>query len=420
MKHKYAILAVLLIGLFLRFYPLTQTNLLIGADGYYHFRTTAALIESGSIPSWDEFSFGGRPHVYPPGFHTLFGALQLLTGVKLRNLAILSGPIFYVLSALLTSLYSPVSAFFLSTIPVYVWRTTITFLVSGLWTFLIYIMLRLRTKKVALLFGIALALTHSSALVMLPLMAILNRNRKRSAVFWFSTVLASVWWIDVQNVYQGVPVALRSQIFDGVTLNMFAERAGIQGLLAILGIPAGGIVAITWTAVFATFVLAGLMELDRAIEASGLVIAYLAKKALPKKSKFIIPVLVLISTVWAFHMLSALDWGYISNSEQTGLDWIRENSLETSTVASTLGEGYWIEGYLARKNIMDGHFANMDDVDERLEDLKIVFSNHPEPAIEKYGISFILGSIKSKLEYGFEGNSDSEFRLEDVSVTYTG
>lgn len=414
---KFAFVAVLLIGLFLRLSPLSRTQLPIGADGYYHYRTTASLVDSGNVPVWDEYSFGGREHVYPPGFHMLAASLKLLSGLPLRVVALFTGPLFYIFSATLTALYSPVASFYLSTIPVYVWRTTINFLVSALWTFLIYALIRFRAKKVALLFGIALALTHSSALVALPILAILHRNRKRSALFWFATVLAGFWWVDVQSVYQGVPDALRPQIFEGFSLTKFAERAGLQGLVSVLGIPAGGIVAMTWVAVFGAFVFMGLMEIDRAIEASGLVIAFLAAKVTNKNlPRIAFAFVVLISTLWAYQSLSALDWGYISRDERSALDWIRENSQGDSTVASTLGEGYWVEGYLGRKNVMDGHFATRQDVDERLEGLQAIFSPSPEFALEKYDVSFIFASIKSKYEYGYEGREDPAFQAGNVRV----
>ncbi len=417
MGRKLALLAVLAIGLFLRLSPLSRTPLLIGADGYYHYRTAASLLDSGSVPEWDEYSFGGRPHIYPPGFHLLAGAFTLLSGLSLRQVALFTGPLFYVFSSLLASLYSPVSSFFLSTIPVYVWRTTTNFLVSSLWTFLIYCLVRMRAKKVAVLMGIALAFTHSSALVALPLLAILHRNRKRSALFWFATVLASVWWLDVQSPYQNVPFALRSQIFEGASFTKFAWRSGPQGLLSLLGIPGGGILAVTWTAVFAAFVSAGLMELDRAIEASGLVVAALADRATPR---IFVPLLVVVSSLWAYQMMGALDWGYISPDERTALDWIRENSAPHATVASTLGEGYWVEGYLGRKNVMDGHFATMEDVEERMEGLETIFSASPRPALEKYDVSFVFASQKAVYEYGFQGYEGRAFESGSTDVYAVG
>lgn len=416
MGRKIAILAVLFIGLALRLAPLARTDLPVGADGFYHYRTTASIIEEGNVPEWDHNSYGGRPHIYAPGFHLLSSAFQLLTQLPLRQIAILTGPIFYIFSAVLASLYSPLSAFFLSTIPVYLWRTTITFLVSALWTFLIYTLIKMRKRKIAILFALALALTHSAALVVLPLLAILHRNRKRSAVFWFSTVVASIWWLDIQSIHQGVPASLQAQIFEGISLTAFVQRSGIQGLLAILGIPSGGTLAVTWTAVFIAFVSAGLMELDRAIEASGLVIAVLASKVTDKR---LIPALVIISTVWAYSTLGALDWGYISSDERAAMDWIRENSLPDSTVASTLGEGYWVNGYLNRKNVMDGHFATMEDVEERMEALQHIFSSSPGDYLDTYDISFLFGSTKAKYGYGFDGSGyDSPLFTSETTDVY--
>ena len=75
--YQLALIVVLLTALFLRVYPASQTTELMKFDSYYHART-ANLIKDNGLVSYEPWPDGGRPHLYPPGYHFLLIFVNLL------------------------------------------------------------------------------------------------------------------------------------------------------------------------------------------------------------------------------------------------------------------------------------------------------------------------------------------------------
>jgi hypothetical protein len=393
------LLAILLIALFLRLYPLTKTDRVMGADGYYHINTVESILETNNIPKTDEFSYSGRKHIYAPGFHILSSSLALISGLNVQKIGLMMGPVLSVFSVALSYLYNPMTALFLSTLPVYLWRTTINFIPTTLWSFLVFNLIRYRKKRLALLVSLALSFTHSIALMVFPILYVSNRRKKRKFLFILLVLVSAYFWMDVQNVHQNVPEMMKSQIFEGVDLTNYVKRAGIQGILALFNFPS--LFPVMWFSVFFSFVASGFIELDRAIAASSLLISQQAARS--KKNLF----LIMISVVWAFYMLSSLSWGYVDDGTATALLWARANIRDDAVIASNPGkESYWIAGISKRKNVMDGHFAGISDVETRFKALESLFSGAKEEVPSYLKVTHTFTTIDTRFQYGFGGFED--------------
>lgn len=417
-----ALVLILLVGLALRLYPLSKSgNILIGADGYYHLETVKRILLDGVVPKTDLLSYGGREHIYAPGFHILASALTLLSDYPVYRVVLYFPLLFYVFSLLVCYLYSEkrgtdgvLACLFLATLPVYVWRTTSNFIPEALWGFLVFsIILSFSFSRilVGLIAAFALAATHSIALIMLPILAIFNRkDPKVTLALLVAIFFAASFWTSVESVYQNVPIEMRGGIFEGFDPVKYVSRSGPQGVIALLALPSSEFFMAVWFGVYLVFVLVQVFELDRAIGVSALFISEMAARVssrLGTPAKFALALLVVY---WAFMRLSNISWGYVPDDVHSALMWSRENTPQSATLASMMTESYWVEGIAGRKNIMDGHFAGIKDVDARWRDTKSLFKSDisEEKFIEildRYDTKYVLETMSAKYIYGFEGYS---------------
>lgn len=417
-----ALVLILLVGLALRLYPLSKSgNILIGADGYYHLETVKRILLDGVIPKTDVLSYGGREHIYAPGFHLLASAFTLLSDYPVYRVVMYFPLLFYVFSLLVCYLYSEkrgtdglLACLFLATLPVYVWRTTSNFIPEALWGFLVFsIILSFSFSRilVGLIAAFALAATHSIALIVLPILAIFNRkNPKVTLSLMVAIFFAASFWTSVESVYQNVPMEMRGDIFEGFDPVKYVSRSGPQGAIAMLALPTSEFFMAVWFGVYLVFVLAQVFELDRAIGVSALFISEMAARVssgLGTLAKFALAFLVVY---WAFLRLSNISWGYVPNDVHSALMWSRENTPPSATLASLLEDSYWVEGIAGRKNIMDGHFAGIKDVDTRWQDTKSLFKSDTgeEKFMEilgRYDAKYVLETMSAKYIYGFLGYS---------------
>ncbi len=419
---------VILAGLILRLYPLSKSGgILVGADGYYHLETVKRILTDGGIPKTDLLSYGGREHIYAPGFHVLAAAFTLISDYPIYRVALYFSFLFYAFSMLVCYVYArkrgtdgTLACLFLATLPVFVWRTTSNFIPEALWGFLVFsiIMLFFSSRvRIAVIAAFALAATHSIALIALPLFALFNRkNRGLVIALMAATLLAASFWTSVESVYQNVPLGLRGSIFEGFDPLKYFSRSGPQGAIALLAIPSSEFLVVVWFVVYLVFVIAGVFELDRAIGVSALFISEMAARVSSRLGAVVKFALTLLVICWAFLHLSDLGWGYVPNDVHSALAWSKENTPPSATLASLITDSYWVEGIAERKNIMDGHFAGIKDVDARLRDTQSLFMNGTgEGAIldilGRYDAKYVFETLGAKYIYGFGGYSFPGIRI---------
>lgn len=94
-----------------------------------------------------------------------------------------------------------------------------------------------------------------------------------------------------------------------------------------------------------------------------------------------------------------------SQNEIDALEWLRDNS-EEGIVLSTLNEGHLISYIGERKNFMDSNFLFIEDIDQRYEDLRVMYTSlyttNVVQLLNKYNIKYIYFSNRAVAEYGVE------------------
>jgi 4-amino-4-deoxy-L-arabinose transferase-like glycosyltransferase len=85
MKARYIIIILLLVSLLIKLYPPLSNEFLVNFDSIYHARIGQEVARTGWVPFWDNVA-GGRPHLYPPGYHLMLGYSSMLLGIQVFDL----------------------------------------------------------------------------------------------------------------------------------------------------------------------------------------------------------------------------------------------------------------------------------------------------------------------------------------------
>ncbi len=100
-----------------------------------------------------------------------------------------------------------------------------------------------------------------------------------------------------------------------------------------------------------------------------------------------------------------------TESEVDSLRWLQEHSNPAETTLITADKGYLLNYYSNTMNVADNNFLLMNDVETRLQDIRIIYTSRLEsPAAEKlnyYGVDYIYLSDSIK----------DEFNIEDIVYT---
>jgi hypothetical protein len=95
-----------------------------------------------------------------------------------------------------------------------------------------------------------------------------------------------------------------------------------------------------------------------------------------------------------------------SSQDIEALLWLKRNTNTNDTIAASLYDGHLISGVSVRKNIIDSNFMFVEDVDQRLKDIDIVFLSPSETQridiLENYDSDYIYLSRQAKNYYKIE------------------
>jgi hypothetical protein len=407
------VLFFLAIGLALRLYPLIQSPSLIGADSFFHSSIIQKLTETGSFPTFDPFSWGGRPLNYSPGFHFFVSGVLLATGLGTDVLPFF-GALFFCLTFLGVYTYSrrqginPIASCGLfATVPVLIWKTTTNLLPDSLWIFLFFVCVFLASslqRAIAVLAVLLFAspIVHPMAFLS-SLFALVSSRRSRFRSFLICvTLVLSVsvfFYLGTEkptNLYQDVPASLRPEIFEGVTSNplKILDRSGPAIGLAILAFPANALPLILplFPAAF------GIIELDRALVITSLAAVLAGGVFLSRRRNFSKAWILAACVLWAVLKLSALSWAPLQAGTVSSLGWISENTPASATIASSVGDGYLVAYVANRRNVIDGHFVGRADSEERLLSVRRAAI---DPAFSRQNLSagYFLITERSAFEF---------------------
>ncbi|MBU4283907.1 MAG: glycosyltransferase family 39 protein [Nanoarchaeota archaeon] len=92
-----------------------------------------------------------------------------------------------------------------------------------------------------------------------------------------------------------------------------------------------------------------------------------------------------------------------SKNEIDAFLWLKNNSDEKDVVLASLDQGYLINAVAERKNVIDKNFLLIKDAEQRLENVRIIYTTHYEtdaiPLLNKYNIKYIVLSKRSIHDY---------------------
>jgi hypothetical protein len=93
----------------------------------------------------------------------------------------------------------------------------------------------------------------------------------------------------------------------------------------------------------------------------------------------------------------------VSPEEMKALEWIRDNTPESSVVLSTIEEGNLVSAIAERKNVADEDFILVRNSDEIFDDIKTMyasfFMSNAVELMTKYDVDYIYFSPRAKEEF---------------------
>lgn len=221
---------IFLAGLFIRVYPAAVSDMPLGHDTSYHARVAELVKEKGIIAEepWLE---GGRPYVYPPGYHILLAAVSILSGLPTLSVIRFILPLFSALlilsvflitrefrgdkTALLSAFLIAASPFLLSA---YDSPEIIALFLASLSAFFF---LKEKYLHTGLLLGISVLFSAFTVFLAFPLALLLVWERKFGKIAELSAIpvlFAAAWYI---------PKASAFSCFDGFIGPFFTAKDAI-------------------------------------------------------------------------------------------------------------------------------------------------------------------------------------------------
>lgn len=134
-------------------------------------------------------------------------------------------------------------------------------------------------------------------------------------------------------------------------------------------------------------------------------IIFLRKTKIAKHQNLItiLTIIILLATILPFSLSNALNENTPSIQEINGFSWLKNNTEKNSAIASLLEEGHLINYAGSRKNIMDEKFNAINDIEQRFNDLNLIFttpfSTKALHLLEKYNIDYIIFTPKAKEKF---------------------
>jgi len=456
-KSKYWLLGIILAVLALRlFLAFSQPNFTY--DSYFNLRQVEHITTTG-LPSYqDALSSGGRTLIFLPFFHyfasffDLFLPLEivgkLLPSIFLIGLMII---VYYLAKkiggketgALLAALITGLLPTLFETNAFRVESLTLP-----LFFLAVYAFLRSSEKKFLYLFLLSfllLSLTTTLVFLLLAgiglyfLLSFLENKKVESTekeVFIFS--LFFYLWLQflffkeiflqqgIAFLWQNIPPQIILQYFPQITLteiflslSIFPALAGIFIIYRTLFVTKNRehFFMLSLFLIIIIFAFIKLLELKLALSFLGIILAlffalfyehtaaYIYQTRLKSLKKIFIPLLLLILL---FSLLppalnTAWQQSLPTKEEVDAFRWLAENTPANSGALSLLEEGHLLTYYGQRRNLMDTNFALIPQVEQRFNDLNILyltsFETQALSLLNKYHLQYLIFTPRAQEKY---------------------
>ena len=480
-KENIILFAIFLLVVALRLFLVLQTNNFSSDDSYYNVRIAENLIDKKLIMH-DVLSYGGRDVITLPVFHFILAIFKLIFSsnlvYKILPLFLISFLVFivYLISReiIKDKRYVLLVTFMSGFIPVLVIGTLNKVSVYALLIPLIFLMIYciMNIKKRFNLFivlSFILPLIHPDAFLFVFVLLFylvligaeelrINKLKTEAIVFCIFlifliefVIFKKAFLVNGTNIiWQNIPKDILSNYFKDTSILEIIYRVGI--LPVFLGI--GGVVLsfkekneklfllnalilitllFLWLGLIQPFV--GLMFLGVSLSIVSVFsldrfFRYLKKTKFSKHGNLIygglIFLIILLMIVPSFLDGKKIIANSFSDDEIEGIKWLKDNTLEFSTILADLDEGHLISEIAERKNIMDTNFLLAPHTDERYRHLNSLFTNVLSEEIagdllSKYNVNYVYLSHRTKLKYNiktlsYTGCLRSVFENEQVEI----
>jgi asparagine N-glycosylation enzyme membrane subunit Stt3 len=434
-------------------------------EAYFNLRQVEHITEKGYPLYDDDLSYSGRTFLFTPLFHYLLAFFNLffplmLVGKIIPNIfASLLVVITYFLARYATGnkKVALITAFFSGFIPVFFTSTinnvsVYTLAVPLIFTVIFFFLKTVKRTESAgwfLVFFILLVLTHSAAIILIisfMIYLILTKiesfktNKREVEMTLFATFLTAWFFLIVYKkallkhgtlvIWQNIPSSLLSSSFSQLT---FFETIFFIGIIPLLlGVISvytaffvkkkkSSFVTISFAIVIFLLLWLRLIGLIPGLILLGVVLVLLSatslnfiEKALSNtkisflKNAVLILILLLFIGITIPSIGSAINRSadVPSAGELNALEWLKENTNESSIVAASIDEGFLISGVAERKNIMDKNFLLIPSINQRYNDLNTIFTTRFETEavrkLNEYDVDYVFFSERAKGFYDAE------------------
>jgi len=474
LKKEYIWLA-LIFGLVLgvRLYFAFQTPY-FSQDAYFNIRQVEHITKTGLPLFKDELSYGGRNFVFQPFFHyilaffNLFMPLSLVCKILPNIFASCLVFIVYLIAREIRKSTGAAifSSFISGFIPVFFAETvnsvSVYSLLVPLIFFLMYALIMVsKDGKYIICFIVAITITalmHPSsfllilALLLYVLFAKMEHLKQRKAeleLIIFSTILV-VWlnFIIYKNaflihgqfvIWQNIPKLLLGQYFSQLSILSALYYIGIIPFVSgiyiiykyVLKKKNRNIYLLIGFALSSLFLLwLKLIQLKTGLVFFGVILVllfsrfysdflfFIEKTRLSGYKRLFIALIFLVfifnSIIPTISYTAQVVREAPSKNEIDAFLWLKENSDENDVVLASLDQGYLINAVAERKNVIDKNFLLIKDAEQRLEDVRIIYTTYYETdaisLLNKYNIKYIVLSKRSMSDYGI---IDLKYRTDE-------
>jgi hypothetical protein len=457
---KYWILAIFIITLALRLtLAFTVPNLTY--ESYYHVRQVEAIKNTGLPLYQDPLSYGGRDNTFHPTFQYVGAFFSLVMPIEimakiLPNIFIaLLIPIIYLIGKKITNnptagllaglvagflpiLYStnsfvPATMFLpLMFLAIYAFMNIKNSFYLYLYL-LCFIVLSFTTPATALIligyvFYMALSILEGKKInwAELELMIFsLFFFLWAQFLFYKNTLLKE----GLGFVTQNIPQQIVEQYFPQVSLSQSLVLVGIIPFVLGIFIVYQSLFQLKTPKSFLLISLAisttilswlKLMEYTLALSFFAIIIAilfassyqeitnYLQKTKFSKWKNKLTTILIILTIITIVFpaIVHALNQDTPSNEEIEAFKWLNTQTTEKTKIAASLKEGNLITYYSQRKNIIDGRFNLIKDVNERFQNTNAIFTTKFQTQaldiFDTYGTTHVVLTPKTKEYYQIE------------------
>jgi len=468
MKVKYPILLVLIFlsVLGFRLFFEFQSASFSTSDDYFHLREIDSVKKDLKVFYYDPLSYNGRQLYFMPVFYYIMGILAMIFGdvfaLKIFP-AVISSLVVFAIASIVKEItgrdnIALISAFAGGFLPIFIFLTTNTinphFMIAPLFLLVINYMIKCsRSKKKFLhliIFSVILTILHPFSFMIVfaswlyLLLLRIDNIEIKNYFFEYTLFLSFLWYTIYYFIFADGAFVLSSGILSlGMPSSLFSKYftafsfvrafSGVGAIICLLGLygayksiskKEGASANLILTSIFMViflFTLLRLLRLSEALSYFGFILVILSAVTMDglfpyaKKMKHRAPrVLLSIGVVLAILISEITASVYESNLQISrqmpkdtikAMDW-QKNQNATGAVLGNYEEGSIISYFSGMQNVMDTNFGWGLNTQERLSDIKTVYTTMLQTqALEitqKYNIRYIMLTEATKSDYNIE------------------